>query len=440
MRAISLALFAIAFMASSLSAAALSGVVQKSSVDVYAEPRLDAAKVASLKRDTAVSIATQQGLWYQLQQPSAGYVRVNDVRIDYAGTEDGDANMRALTGGKAGSGRVTETAGVRGIDESDLKSAAYDGAQLNAMMANRVDDAAATSYAREHERQTTAVAYENEGKRGKTGKSGGTSGLASAGGMLGSLGQGLGSMLGTADQVMPKSEDELSAEELALGPEIAGRVLGARPLWNDAEAQKRVNLIGRWVAMQTSRPDLPWAFGVIDTPEVNAFAAPGGYIMVTRGLYELLTSDGEVAAVLAHEISHCVQRDHYNVVRNQQMATMGKDQVMGNVNASTSTSAATQNPAVAFAKSYVEKHGATVMLATLDREAEYRSDKAAEIYAARAGMNPMALYSVLQKMTALGNQSAGLAQLYKTHPALDARMDRIDKRNYEGLKAYLARD
>ena len=65
---------------------------------------------------------------------------------------------------------------------------------------------------------------------------------------------------------------------------------------------------------------------------------------------------------------------------------------------------------------------------------------AAAAYAARAGMTPMALYSVLQKMTALGSQSPGLAQLYKTHPALDARMDRIDKRNYDGLKAYLARD
>lgn len=436
MRAIPIALIAIALMTWSLGAAALSGIVQKASVDVYAEPRLDAAKVASLKRDTAVSISSQQGLWYQLQMPAAGYVRVNDVRIDYAATEDGDANLRVLTGGKAGAGRVTETAGVRGIDESDLKSAAYDGAQLNAMMANRVDDAAATAYASEQDRQATTVAYDGEAKRGKTGKSGGTSGLKSAGGMLSSLGQGLGSMLGTADKVIPKSEEELSAEELALGPEIAGRVLGARGLWNDAEAQKRVNLVGRWVAMQTSRPELPWAFGVIDTPEINAFAAPGGYVMVTRGLYELLSSDGEVAAVLGHEISHCVQRDHYNVVRNQQMATMGKDQVMGNVNASTIT----QNPAVAFAKSYVEKHGATVMLATLDREAEYRSDKAAEIYLARAGMNPMALYSVLQKMTALGNQSAGLAQLYKTHPALDSRLDRIDKRGYEGLKAYTARD
>ena len=436
MRAIPIALIATALLTSSLGAAALSGIVQKASVDVYAEPRLDAAKVATLKRDTAVNISTQQGLWYQLQMPAGtpGYVRVNDVRIDYAGAEDGDANLRVLTGGKAGAGRVTETAGVRGIDESDLQSAAYDAAQLNAMMANRVDDAAATAYASEHDRQATTVAYDGEAKRGKTGKSGGTSGLKSAGGMLSSLGQGLGSMLGTADKVMPKSEEELSAEELALGPEIAGRVLGARPLWSDAAAQQRVNLVGRWVAMQTSRPDLPWAFGVIDTPEVNAFAAPGGYVMVTRGLYQLLSSDGEVAAVLAHEISHCVQRDHYNVIHKQEMATMGKDQVLSKANIGN------ENPAVAFAKSYVEKHGATVMLATLDREAEYRSDKAAEIYVARAGMNPMALYSVLQKMTALGNQSAGLAQLYKTHPALDSRLDRIDKRDYEGLKAYTARD
>jgi hypothetical protein len=55
-------------------------------------------------------------------------------------------------------------------------------------------------------------------------------------------------------------------------------------------------------------------------------------------------------------------------------------------------------------------------------------------------MNPLALYSVLQKMTALGSKSAGLAQLYKTHPALDTRMDHIDKRGYDRLKAYVSRE
>ena len=118
---------------------------------------------------------------------------------------------------------------------------------------------------------------------------------------------------------------------LALGPEIAGRILGARPLWSDEDAQRRVNLVGRWVAVQTSRPGLPWTFGVIDTPEVNAFAAPGGFILITRGLYELLSSDSELAAVLGHEISHCVQRDHYNVIHKQEMAATGKDLAMQDV-------------------------------------------------------------------------------------------------------------
>src|SRR3546814_4112810 len=95
------------------------------------------------------------------------------------------------------------------------------------------------------------------------------------------------------------------------------------PLWPDAQAQRRVNLIGRWMASQTTRPDLPWTFGVIDSPEINAFAAPGGYVMVTRGMYELLANDAEVAAVLGHEISHVVQRDHYNVIHKQQVTRSG---------------------------------------------------------------------------------------------------------------------
>jgi len=246
------------------------------------------------------------------------------------------------------------------------------------------------------------------------------------------LGQKFGSLLGTAQKAAPKPEQEQLAEELALGPEIAGRVLGARPLWSDADAQQRVNVVGRWVASQTSRPELPWTFGVIDTPEVNAFAAPGGYILVTRGLYELLSSDSELAAVLGHEISHCVQRDHYNVIRKQELATLGKETVAGKIDTG-------GGAAATFARDYVEKNGATVMLTALDRDAEFRADEAAEIYLARSGMNPIALYSVLQKMVALGEKSASLAALYKTHPPLDARLDRIDKRGYTGLAAYTSR-
>ena len=92
-----------------------------------------------------------------------------------------------------------------------------------------------------------------------------------------------------------------------------------------------------------------------------------------------------------------------------------------------------------LAKDYVAKHGAAVMMTKLARDAEFRADEAAGIYLARGGSNPLALYSVLQKMTALGASSPALAQLYRTHPALDTRMDRIDQRAYAGLEAYTKR-
>jgi len=444
MRGFPMTLIAALLAASCVAAADLPAVVHRSAVDVYAQPEFDAAKIATLKRDDKVSVSAQQGLWYELLMPEGtpGYVRVNDVRLDYASTEGGDANMRVLMSGKAGEGRVTETAGVRGIDESDLKSASFNAAQLKAMNAQRVDGAAAAAYASEHGWHATKVAYANEAKGGKdagaaTGKSGSSKGASAkaVGGGLGSMiGGGLGSAIGGASKAIPKSESELAAEELALGPEITGRILGARPLWKNAEAQRRVNLVGRWVASQTSRPELPWTFGVIDTPEVNAFAAPGGYILVTRGLYQLLSSDSELAAALAHEIAHCVQRDHCNVIRKQEMASAGKEVAMS------ATDAGKDSLAGSYARSYAEKHGAAIMLTSLDRKAEYRADEGAEYYLARAGMNPLALYSLLQKLTALGSDSAALAQLYKTHPSFDARIDHIDERGFGALEPYTMRD
>jgi len=441
MRGIPMVLIATTVMASAVSAAELSAVVQKPSADVYAQPSFQAPKVTTLQQNAAVRISAQQGLWYQLQMPAGGpgFLRINDVRIAYAGSEGGDANLRVLMGGKAGAGRVTETAGVRGIDESDLKSAAFDQAQLNAMIGYRVDASTAAAYAREQGWQATTVVYAGEARRSESsGASPSASSTAaltkSVSGLLGSLGLNVGTKVDTAAKAVPKSQDELAEEELAFGPEIAGRILGARPLWNDPDAQRRVNLVGRWVASQTSRPELPWTFGVIDTSEVNAFAAPGGFVLITRGLYQLLSSDSELAAVLGHEISHCVQRDHYNVIHKQELATAGKDLALENV------SAGTGSVAGSHARRYAEKNGAAIMLTSLDRDAEYRSDEAAEIYLARSGMNPLALYAVLQKMTALGNQSASLAQLYKSHPPLDDRLDRIDQRGHDALAAYTARE
>jgi len=121
------------------------------------------------------------------------------------------------------------------------------------------------------------------------------------------------------------------------------------------------------------------------------------------------------------------------VIRKQELTALGKETVAGKVQTGSGA-------AEVYARQYVEENGATILMTSLDREAEFRADKASEIYLARSGMNPMALYSVLQKMMALGEKSASLAALYKTHPPLDARLNHIDERGYEKLAAYTSRE
>lgn len=416
-------------------AGGLPAVVHKRSAEVRAAPDFDSPAIARLERGAGVDVSAQEGLWYRLalEGGRSGFVRVNEVRMAGVGAETPDAARRTLLQGQAGRGRVTETATVRGIDASDLTGGRHDAAALARMESHRVDAAAATAHAHAHGWQSRSVRWAGEARELDTSGQQASQadkrrGLASARGLLSKLGgAALGGSRATrvADRAIGKSDQEIAEEERALGPAVTGRVLGVAPLWADNAAQRRVNIVGRWVASQTSRPDLPWTFGVIDDGEVNAYAAPGGYVMLTRGLYELLSDDAELAAVLAHEIGHVVQRDHFEVIRRQQVREAGKDVLLAQVAAP---------GAAAYAKDYVDRHGAAVLLTGLDRQAEYRADAAAGIYLERAGFDPLAFYSVLQKMASLGTRPARLAQLYRTHPPLDERMDRLDDSSGRGSR------
>lgn len=414
--------------------------VAKPSIEAHAKPDFASPTVAKFSKNAPVKVTGQQGLWFQLALDGGktGFVRVNDVRVAYGKAETSGAGAALFTG-KAGKGRVSETASVRGIDESDLKSASFNAAQLKLMESYRATPEAAEQAAAKRGWSATQVAYATEYQPGKAKGKGGASQaekrerFGMARGLLSSVGGRLGSTAAASgDKLIGKSEDEVAQEELELGPMIAGRILGAAPLVKDAAMQKRVNLIGRWLASRSSRPQLPWTFGVIDDGEVNAFAAPGGYILITRGLYQMLGSDDEVAAVLGHELSHVVQRDHYEVLRKQELQGVGRDVALSQVNTGGGV-------AGSLARGYIERNGAAIMLTSLDRAAEFRADQAAGIYLARAGSNPLVFYAVLQKMTALGSSSPRLTQLYKTHPSLDKRLDALDKQGYKGMEPYLDR-
>jgi hypothetical protein len=104
-------------------------------------------------------------------------------------------------------------------------------------------------------------------------------------------------------------------EEIQMGEGMTETLLGARPMQNDPELQRYVNFVGAWVAAQSERPNLPWHFAVNDSEHVNAFAAPGGYIIVTRGMMNVVQNEAELAGVLGHEIGHVIRKHHLNAVR-----------------------------------------------------------------------------------------------------------------------------
>lgn len=199
-------------------------------------------------------------------------------------------------------------------------------------------------------------------------------------------------------------------EEIAVGREIAGRMLGAAPLTADADLQLYVNRVGRWIALHAERPDLPWHFGVIDSPTINAFAAPGGYVLITRGLYEILDNESQLAGVLGHEIGHVVQRHHITVMQKSAAISAG-------------ARIAAQNRS-ALVNSLIGT-GAEVMARGLDKSAEFEADRIGVILAARAGYSPYGLLEVLHKLAARGASDASLALLFKTHPAPGERLTHL---------------
>jgi predicted Zn-dependent protease len=201
-------------------------------------------------------------------------------------------------------------------------------------------------------------------------------------------------------------------EEIAIGRQISGNLLGAAPLVKDAKLQQYVNSVGRWVANQSERPDLPWHFGVIDSNDVNAFAAPGGYVFVTLGLYRLLQNEADLAGVLGHEVGHVVKQHHLKILQQSKLVEAG-----GNL----LSQQAGNNDAV----QKLIGGGAEIVSRSLDKGAEFEADRLGVVFATRAGYDAYGLPSVLQQIGHVAKDDGSVALLFKTHPAPDARLDKL---------------
>ena len=214
-------------------------------------------------------------------------------------------------------------------------------------------------------------------------------------------------------------------EEIQIGHDMAARLLGAAPLVPDPRLQQYVNHVGRWLAAQTERPDLPWRFGVMDAPQLNAFAVPGGTIFVTRGLVARMKSEAELAGVLAHEISHVLRKHHLKAIQKGAQTALAGEVL--------STAVQNQN---SVAREKLISFGAEMYTRGLDKSDELEADRLGVVIAARAGYDAYGLPGVLQTLQAMNAEDSGLALMFKTHPAPAERLDALGDKLQPTLERY----
>lgn len=234
--------------------------------------------------------------------------------------------------------------------------------------------------------------------------------------------------LSIGKKVVEANKEITEPQEIEIGRGIAANLLGAAPLVKNESLQKYVNRVGVWIALQTERPDLPWRFGVIDTPNVNAFATPGGTILITRGLYEKLRNESELAGVLAHEIAHVLQKHQLKAIK----AAMGREWKMDIAVAAAEqkNNSDAKNSLKAFTA------GTELFARGLDKKDEYEADRMGVVLAARAGYNPYGLVGSLQTLDAVNAQDGAMALMFKTHPAPAKRLELLATSMGERLDAY----
>lgn len=239
-----------------------------------------------------------------------------------------------------------------------------------------------------------------------------------------------GRLLDTARSVTQATTEIDEKQEVQLGQQWAAMLVGAAPLLQNASLQRYVSTVGRWLASHSERPDLNWQFGVLDSENINAFATPGGYIFVTKGLAARMRSEAELAGVLAHEIAHVVKKHHLKAIQKGAWSQVGAN-VASEVLAQRS-----RDPMASAAGQKLISGMKEIMLRGLDKADEYEADRMGVVIAARAGYDPFGLPAVLQLLNTMSAQDSGLQLLFETHPPPGERLDALERATGTRLDRY----
>ena len=218
-------------------------------------------------------------------------------------------------------------------------------------------------------------------------------------------------------------------QELALGEQLTAGFLGASPLHPDANLQRYVNRVGKWLALHSGRPDLPWTFAVIDTETINAFAMPGGYVIVSSGLLKRLSSESELAGVLSHEIAHVVKKHQLQAIQSAAKgdlaSSIGKD-LAGDAIARRGGNIVAQEAKTWASGIATDLLKEGFFLRPLDRSMEFEADQLGVVIATRSGYDPYGLVGALE-MLAQYKGGGDAASVFSTHPPAADRLAELEK-------------
>jgi predicted Zn-dependent protease len=202
-------------------------------------------------------------------------------------------------------------------------------------------------------------------------------------------------------------------EEVEIGRQVAAEVESQERLLKDKSVQTYVNNVGQKIARVSDRNDIEYTFKVIDKKDINAFACPGGFIYIYTGLLETLDNEAQLAAVLAHEVSHLVARHSIKKLQNIYGYSILAQIALG-------------DKAEGAADDIVNV-AASLILQGYSRDNEFEADRYGILYAKNAGYNPRGMIQVFEKFQKMeGSRPPAILGLLSSHPPATDRIDRAE--------------
>ena len=200
-------------------------------------------------------------------------------------------------------------------------------------------------------------------------------------------------------------------QETQIGQSQAAQVSAQLPMLDDPAITGYVDSLGKSIAAKTTRADLKWQFAVVNTDVVNAFALPGGYIFVNRGLIAHTQNESELAAVLGHEIEHVVERHGVQQMEKAEGANIG-----------IALACRLTNICSHRAAQVAIQIGGAAAFARFGRKDEVRADSGGFRNEVRAGLNPTGMLTFFQQLMASEKRTPALFAWFTDHPGTQDRV------------------